>query len=215
MTAVATPAPRTDQRVVLRGIDWQTYERILADQADASAPRLTYDRGELEIVSPGFEHEVNNGTLRMLVEDVAFELGIEIANAGSMTYRREELARGFEPDASFYIEHEPLVRGKHAIDPNVDPPPDLVIEIEATRSAIPKLPLYAALGVPELWRFDGERVVVLRLIGGKYHAVAASGALPALTAEAINELLAESRIRSRIAWRRLVRDWARARPASP
>jgi Uma2 family endonuclease len=215
MATVASPSRSVDQRVVLRGIDWQTYERILADQADTRTPRLTYDRGELEILSPGFEHELNNGTLQVLVEDVAFELGIEVVNVGSMTYRRRDLDRGFEPDSSFYIKHEPLVRGKREIDPNVDPPPDLVIEIEASRSAIPKLPLYAALGVPELWRFDGERVVVLQLVEGEYHEVSASVALPVLTVEAINELLRESRTRSRIDWRTLVRDWARSRRATP
>ena len=215
MATVANPSRSLDQRIVLRGIDWQTYERILTDQADASAPRLTYDRGELEIVSPGTEHERENRRLQILVEDVAHELGIEVDNVGSMTYRREEFARGFEPNSSFYIEHEPLVRGKCEIDPHVDPPPDLVIEIEASRSAIPKLPIYAALGVPEVWRCDAERVVVLRLVGGDYEEVAASGALPVLTAEAINELLGASRTLSRVAWRTMVRDWARARRSAP
>jgi len=214
MTAVATPAPRTDQRVVLHGIDWQTYERLLADQADDSAPRLTYDRGELEILSPGLDHERDNRALQLLVEDVALELGIEVDNVGSMTFKRADLARGFEPDSAFYIEHAPAIHGKGEIDPVVDPPPDLVIEVEATRSAIAKLPLYAAIGVPEIWRFDGSRVAILRLGDGSYRDVAASGALPLLTADKINEFLQARRALTRVAWRTMVRVWARAQRPS-
>jgi hypothetical protein len=102
----------------------------------------------LEISSPGIEPERLNGSLRTLVEDVALELGIEVINGGSMTYRREDLERGFEPDSSFYIEQAVAMRDKWEIDSSIDPPPDLVIEVEATRSAIAKMPIYVRSASP-------------------------------------------------------------------
>lgn len=212
---MATIASPPEQRIVLHDVTWQTYECLLADHVERSAPRFTYDRGELEILSPGTEHEEDNRTIALFVEEVAFEFGIDVGNVGSMPFKRQELQRGFEPDSGFYIAREEVVRGTVQIDLAVDPPPDLVIEIEATRSAIPKLPLYAAMGVPEVWRTDGERIAILRLAGDGYAAVATSAALPPLTAELLTRFVAESRTRRRTAWVRSVRKWAReqGRPA--
>ncbi|MDP9356919.1 MAG: Uma2 family endonuclease, partial [Chloroflexota bacterium] len=114
MQAVAGPP---EQRILLRNVAWETYERLLADHLDSSAPRFAYDRGLLEIVRPSTEHETVNRTLALLVEVVAEELGIDVLNVGSMTFRRQDLQRGFEPGSSFYIQHESSVRGRTQIDP--------------------------------------------------------------------------------------------------
>ena len=102
METVKTPA---EQRVVLHNIGWNTYELLLADHENNSAPRFTYDRGELEIMSPNPEHERINRTIDLFVEVVAEELGLDTENLGSTTFRREDLKRGFEPDTCFYVQN--------------------------------------------------------------------------------------------------------------
>jgi Uma2 family endonuclease len=206
VTKVASPP---EQRVVLRNVRWETYESLLADHVDASAPRFTYDRGVLEIVAPSSKHEKDNRTLAQVVEIVAEELGIDYLPVGSMTYRRAASQQGFEPDSSFYLQSEARVRDRERIDPEVDPPPDLVIEIEVTNPALDKLPLLARMGVPEVWRWDGERVTILTLEHDAYRASVASVALPPLTSDVLTRFLADSRSLRMIAWIRSVRAWAR------
>ncbi len=140
METIKSPA---EQRVALHNISWSTYERLLADNETNSAPRFTYDRGELEIMSPSPEHEKLNRRIAQLVLAVADELGVEVEDLGSTTFRREDLERGFEPDSCFYIQNEEKVRGTNCIDPAADPPPDLVIEIDITSPSFSKLPIYA------------------------------------------------------------------------
>jgi Uma2 family endonuclease len=125
-----------------------------------------------------------------------------------MTYRRADLQRGFEPDASFYIQNEPRVRGKHSITLAVDPPPNVVLEMEVSRSAINKLSLFASMGIPELWRCDGERVTILVRDGETYRESPASVAIPALTSEVLTRFLAESRTMLSPDWFQAVSGWA-------
>src|SRR5437868_2462482 len=122
--------PAAEQRVILHNVGWQTYEKLLADLASQSSVRLTYDRGTLEIMSPLSEHERINRTIALLIEILAEEMNIDVEDFGSTTFKREDLARGFEPDSSFYIQNEEKVKGKDNIDLNSDPPPDLVIEVD-------------------------------------------------------------------------------------
>jgi len=208
MATVASPA--SELRTVLR-VGWETYERILADHVNRSVPRFTYDRGLLEIMSPLTLHEETNRTLAMLVEVVAEELAIDTRNVGSMTFKREDLQRGIEPDSCFYVRNEERVREREQIDLAVDPPPDLVIEIDVMSPSLPRLPIYAAMGVPEIWRYeaDGGRVVVLTLRENAYEATVASSALPLLTGEVLSRFVAESRALPRTAWLRAVRGWVR------
>lgn len=212
MATVTSTSP-PEQRIVLHDIAWETYERLLADHVESSAPRFTYDRGELEIVSPSTEHEEDNRTLALLVEVIAMELSLDLRNVGSMTFKRRRLQRGFEPDSSFYIQNEERVRGRRQIDLSVDPPPDVIIEIEMTRSAIPKLSIYAAMSVPEIWRWDGERVMILQLAGSEYVDASQSEALPFLTSEDLTRFMIESRTLKRALWAEQIREWARASEA--
>ncbi|MGH9336532.1 MAG: Uma2 family endonuclease [Vicinamibacteria bacterium] len=150
MTAAIQSPP--EQRVVLHNLSWQTYDRLLEEAAGCSSLRLTYDRGTLEIMSPSEEHEELNRSLAFLIEALVTELDLESRSLGSATFRREDLDRGFEADSCFYIQSAPRVAGKQKIDLRIDPPPDLVIEVELTSSAVDKLDIYAHLRAPELWR---------------------------------------------------------------
>jgi Uma2 family endonuclease len=207
METVKSPA---EQRVVLHNIGWNTYERLLADHENNSAPRFTYDRGELEIMSPSPEHEKFNRRIAQLVLAVAEDLGIEAEDLGSTTFRREDLERGFEPDSCFYIQNEERVRGKDRIDLAVDPPPDLVIEIDITSPSFSKLPIYAQIGVPEVWRYDGERLKILVLEGSDYVETAESAVFPPVTSNVLTDFVEKSKTTRRMVWLEAVRGWARS-----
>ncbi len=196
-------------RIVLSNVSWKTYECLLADYTNSSVPHFTYDRGLLEIMSPSTEHEEDTNTLALLVEIVTEELAIDVRNVGSMTFKRRDLQRGFEPDTGFYIRNYERVRSRRQIDLTVDPRPDLLIEIEVTSPALPKFPLYAQLGVPEVWRADGGRVSIHRLEGETDVGVAESVARPPLTGAVLTRFVRESRSLRRTAWKRVVRGWAR------
>lgn len=127
--------------MVLHDISWETYDHLLVDHQNQSSPRFTYDRGTLEIMSPSVTHERLNRLIALLVEISAEELGIEIDDLGSTTFKREDLQRGFEPDSCFYIENLERIRGKSNIDLSVDPPPDLVIKVDITSSSPDKFSL--------------------------------------------------------------------------
>ncbi len=206
METVNSPA---EQRVVLHNVRWETYERLLAEHADSSAPRFTYDRGELEIMSPSPEHERVNRRLAQLVLALTEEMGVEAEDLGSTTFRREDLKRGFEPDSCFYIENEGLIYGKDRVDLSVDPPPDLVIEIDITSPSISKLPIYAQMGVPEVWRYDGEHLTMWKLEGSRYTEITESLALPSLTNAVVSDFAEKSKSTKRTTWLMAVREWAR------
>jgi len=203
MPAMVTPS---EQRVVLSDISWETYERLLEDLADCSAPRLTYDHGVLEIMSPLSDHERYNRNLSLLVEVFAEELDIEIGNLGSTTFKLEEFERGFEPDSCFYIQHESQIRNRRRIALPEDPPPDLVIEIDLTNSSINKFPVFAQLGVPEVWRVSSGKLEIFRLQRDRYTKQPSSSVLPPLTAADLMELLESSLSMRRTAWLRHLRE---------
>ncbi len=209
MVATAPAVNTPVQHIVLEHVSWETYESLLADYVDQSAPHFTYDRGKLEIVSPLTTHEEDNRTLAMAVEVIAETWSVNLRNIGSMTFKREDLLRGFEPDTGFYIQREEQVRNRKQIHLAVDPPPDLVIEIEVTNAAIPKLPLYAEVGIPEVWRISEDRVTILTLQSDHYQEGVASVALPAVDNEIMSSFLQDSRRLPRVAWIRAVRAWAR------
>jgi Uma2 family endonuclease len=152
-----------DDCVVLPFVSWETYERLLSDDEGRRVPRITYDRGVMELVTPSMPHEEDARTIARIVEIVAANLGIPIRSVGSTTFRRKDLERGFEPDASFYIQHEERIRGQTEVDLSVDPPPDIVLEMEVSRSAIDKVGLFASMGISEVWRCDGQQVSVFNL----------------------------------------------------
>ena len=198
-----------EQRVALENVSWETYEHLLSDHLDVSAPRLTFDRGRLEIMRPSSEHEVYKQALTMLVEMVADGLGIDIRSLGSTTFKRSQLERGFEADACFYVQSAERMRGRSPIDPAVDPPPDLVIEIEVTAPLLNKLPIYADFGVPEIWRYNGTRLVVLQLSGTEYVESDKGLAFPKASADDLSQLARQSTSLKSTQWLTELRKWVR------
>ena len=200
-----------EKRVVFENIRWETYEHILSDHVDASVPRFTFDRGRLEIMRPSSEHEEYKQGLTMLVEMLADGLGVDIRNLGSTTFKRSQLERGFESDVCFYMQSTERMHGKTPIDPAVDPRPDLAIEIEITDPVLNKLPVYAAFGVPEIWRFDGTRLRFLHLTGGDYIETESSAAFPNISAHDLSHLARQSTSLRSTEWLAELRNWVRER----
>jgi Uma2 family endonuclease len=201
----------TTQPILLEGVSWATYECLLADFGDSHAARVAYDQGTLEIMSPSYVHEQRNSLIAMLVSVVATEMDIDFENAGSTTFKRADMGRGFEPDSCFYLQHVAAIRGKRTIDLATDPPPDLVVEIDITHPSLDKMPIYATLGVPEVWRATEERVVVYQRMRDGYAVVDQSTVLPGLAAAELQDWLAVSEQTSRAAWMKQIQSWARDR----
>jgi Uma2 family endonuclease len=195
---------------ILDRVSWKTYECLLADYADRAGPRFTYDRGVLEIMSPLPVHERRNRLVARLVETVLEEWGVGYENLGSTTFRSEALERGVEPDTCFYLGDLERVADLERVDLAAgDPAPDLVIEVDITHGSVDKLPIFAAFGVPEVWRVGREGVEILLRDGPTYATTEVSTALPGLTREAMTALLAPDLTRDRLAWVAAVRRWAR------
>ncbi|MEG3848837.1 Uma2 family endonuclease [Microcoleus sp. herbarium19] len=195
VTTTSTPVEQQttpENRVILKGVSWSTFKALLADVGDDRAWRIAYDRGVLEIRMPLEEHEEPKRLIESFVEAIVDELEIELRSLGSLTLEREELTRAVEPDSCFYIQNESLVRGRNINLPN-DPPPDLVLESDYTNSSVNKDALYAALGVPELWRYRRVSLQVYQLIEGKYEMRDRSLAFPFLPVAEIPGLIEQSR----------------------
>ena len=205
---MATVSTAVEHKVILKRVSWETYHRLLAEHQDAGGTHFIYDEGNLEIMVLSARHEQPNRILALLVEVLAEEFGIDVCPVGSMTFQREDLQKGFEPDSAYYIAHASEVEGME-VDPAGDPPPDLIIEVDITSPSLPRFPIFAAFGVPEVWRYDGSRVAIHRLEGGRYVEVASSSAFPPLTAEMATRFLQERRHLRSTQWVRQVREWAR------
>ena len=205
---MATVISPTDRRVIIEGVSWETYARLLADFGESHAVRVAFDRGTLELMAPSFAHERPAHLLVQIVGILAEARDMDLIGAGSTTFKREDVARGFEPDASFYIQHAADVRGNTEIDLHSDPPPDLVIEIDLTHPSLDKLPIYAALGIPEVWRYTGQQVLIYRRSADGYAVVDTSMVLPGVTSHHLTQLVESGYDMPRPAWLRSVRAWA-------
>ena len=204
-----TTLTQAANRFLLKNISWQTYEALLKDLESQRGIRLTYDRGLLEIMTPLAPHERNSRLIGRLVEALTEELNIEICSFGSLTCKREDLARGLEPDECYYIQNKPVIRSLEQIDLNQYPPPDLAIEIDITSSSINRLALYAALGVPEVWRYDGSRLIIYQLEGGEYRVCDRSSTFPLITSSEIIRFLELRKSNGETTLIRLFREWVR------
>jgi Uma2 family endonuclease len=167
------------QHLVLDDISWGFYERLLKEIGDRHL-QVTYDQGRLEVMSPLPEHERPSRLLGRLVQTMTFVLNLPIGSWGSTTFRRKDRDRGLQPDECFFLKNESRVRRRKRWDAKKDPPPDLVIEADVTNRSIDREPIYASLGVPELWRWDGKRVQCLHRIGDSYRLAEKSLAFPFL-----------------------------------
>ena len=197
------------QKVILSGVSWDTYERLLTEHNEDNGTHFFFNNGELEIMVLSYEHEHLSHSLTLFIRFIASEMEIDIEGAGSTTFQRKDLAKGFEPDACFYIRNPERIRGKKRLDLRQDPPPDLVIEVDITSPSLDKLPIYAAIGVLEIWHYDGTNFILYRLRGNKYTKAKESILLPGASGKVIVHFIEESQKLTRPVWLRQVRQWAK------
>jgi Uma2 family endonuclease len=194
------------QSLLLKDINWQMFETLLEDLGETRAARLSYSKGMLEIMAPMAVHEVGKKIIGNLVEIILEELDIEFWAVGSTTFKNEAMAQGIEADECFYIQNEAVVRGKDRIDLTIDPPPDLAIEIDI--SSRTRFDNYEALGVPELWRYNGKTLEINVLQEGHYVTSETSSQFPTIPViKEIPRYLEESKTAGRNATMRAFRTW--------
>jgi Uma2 family endonuclease len=198
------------QHIILNDISWAEFERILLELGEHRSTKIAYQHGILELMTPLPEHETGKVIIGDFIKALLEELDLEFCSLGSTTFQHPLLDQGIEPDDCFYIKNESLIRGKLRLDLTTDPPPDLVLEIDITSRTHPDI--YAALGVPELWRFDrGGQLQINSLEAGKYLQVDFSPTFPNLDLVTIlPDYLVQSRRQGRNQIMKEFRRWIRA-----
>ena len=196
-------------KLILYDVSWEEYEQLLDELGDC-ALRISYFRGRLEIMSPTLRHERPKDILLQLARAVADEFDLTMETAGSTTFKDKELEMGAEPDTCFYIENAERIIGKEEIDLTTDPPPDVVVEIDIWSESVGKMEFYAAIGVPEFWRYRKGRLYIYHLSDAGYVEAPASRAFPLLTAEVLTRFLEQNKTDGQSATLRAFREWLRA-----
>ncbi len=181
-----------EQRVVLRGLSWEAYLQILNALPQSRAARLTYDDGILEITVPLELHEFSGRLIECFVRAMVELMGLKIKTMGSTTMNYPGFKKGAEPDNAYYIQHQPLVKGRN-VDFSQDPPPDLVVEVDITHTDIAKNQFYSKLGVPEFWRFNGKVWRIYQLQEKVYVEVEVSPTFPQVPKERLYTFLAQAK----------------------
>lgn len=210
-SAVTAVAKQGENRVALRGISWLSYQQILHALPQSRAARLTYDRGILEITMPLIKHEFSRCLIGVFIRILVMEMGMKLKTMGSTTIDREDLQRGAEPDCAYYIQNQPKVAGK-TVDFSQDPPPDLVVEVDITHTDIDKNRLYASLGVPEFWRYNGQQLKIYTLQESQYVECDRSPTFPWMQKEYLYNFLEEAQ-QDEIAAEVKFRDFAKTNGA--
>ncbi len=181
-----------DSVLVQHGISWNDYEELLDAIGEASSLRICYDEGTLQVMTLSQRHEKYSTLIERMVDRMSSFLRVRVLFYGSATMRKRQKQKGVEPDACFYVQNAPLVGTKDEIDFNTDPPPDVVVEIDLHHDSISKFPIYAALEVPEFWRYDGNVLTIYHLREGQYQPSQVSESLPLLTGAVLTEFLART-----------------------
>lgn len=175
------------------GVSWHDYEQLLHDLGDDTHVRISYNCGDLEIMSPFPEHEEFAEVIQDIAREITRALGTKLEARGSMTMRRAWLNKGVEPDTCFYVQNARRIIGQRNLDFNIDPPPDIVVEIDITNASRGKFPIYAALGVPEIWRYDGTMASFYILTVSEYIETSHSRAFPFLPSTILAQWLTISK----------------------
>src|SRR5262245_14943115 len=196
-------------------VPWKEYEQLLADLGEGYASRIFYDRGRMEVMAPDSIHEKYMGITRSLIDALRDELDIDVESFGSTTFRLEMKLKGAEPDECFYVQNAAVVIGKQGrLDLSEDPPPDIFLEVEHTSRSLDKFPIYAALGVPEIWRIRAGVAEITLLLDDRYEESPNSLAFPFLTSADLSRFIAMGLAEGERKASRAFRAWLRERTGS-
>jgi len=176
--------------VTFHDVSWDEYEELIEDLGEAAGLRVSYNDGTLEIMTVSSAHESYATFINRLISHLSFRLRMNIRFFGSATMRTRKKKKGSEPDACFYVHSASIIGNRMQIDFTVDPPPDIVVEVDVHHDSRDKFSIYAALGVPEIWRYDGQELTIHILQEDQYVGVETSAALPMLSGRALTDFLA-------------------------
>jgi Uma2 family endonuclease len=197
------------QRVTLENINWQEFEDILEDLGEHRHSLIAYYKGVLELRMPLAGHERVKVLIGDLLKIILDELGWEWESLGSTTFKSKKMQAGIEPDDCFYIKNYQAMIGKIRLDLDVDPVPDLAIEVDLT--SITQISAYEALAVPEIWRYKNGKLEISLFEDGKYLNSSVSKAFPLVPViEGISLFLEKSKHLPMSALRREFRQWLQA-----
>lgn len=195
-------------QLLLKNVNWQQFQDILNNLGESRSARLSYSQGTLEIMTPLPEHEDNKVIIGDFVKAILEEMDIEFRSLGSTTFENEAMRQAVEPDDCFYIQNEAQIRGKKRLNLEIDPPPELAIEIDITSRT--QFNNYQELGVAELWRYNGKKIEINILQSGKYVQSGTSLAFPNLPiADVLHDFVEQSKVRGRNATMKAFRAWVR------
>jgi len=203
-----------DQRIVIRGVGWHVYDCLSEAIGEGQHVRLAYDGEDLEIMTVGYPHENYKDLLGKFVTAVTQALNIDRGTCGETTWKRPEIERGLQADLSYYFDPEKRAAEKAAwarrsAEIADYPNPDLAIEIDLSSPRVDRPGIYAKLRVAEVWRFDGETLVILHLQeDGSYVSAESSRFLP-LRADQIRRWLVDEDSGDELAWERRLAEWPR------
>jgi len=162
-------SPVGDRIVVLQGLRWSDYQRMLEVRGDSSAPRLAYLEGQLEIMTPSQSRVSLTSRIGHLLAAWCLEKGVDFSAYGSWTLEDKATERGVEADECYVFGSEPDARRPH-----------LAIEVVWTSGGIRKLDIYQKLGVREVWFWRKGRIHIFVLSGEQYLEAATSSVLPGI-----------------------------------
>jgi Uma2 family endonuclease len=194
-------------------VSWEDYDQLLAELGDDYHVRVSYACGWLEIMSPLPEHGKFAEIVQDIAREITRELGVKLEACGAMTIRSAWQSKGAEPDTCFYVQNAVRIIGKRSLDFNIDPPPDIVVEIDVTNASQFKFPIYAALGVPEIWRYDGSQAYFYHLAGEQYVETSHSQAFPFLPSTVLAQFIEQSKTEGQDAALDAAREWVRVNKA--
>lgn len=193
--------------LICRDVSWEEYEDLLAEIGDESNARISFNNGTLEIMSPSKKRELYKGLISRLVDVLTEELDLEYVSFGATTWRRKKKAKGTEADECFYIQNFARVADKDEINLEIDPPPDLVIEVDIYHDSASKFSIYAALGVPEIWQHDGSEIHFYHSFENEYQETSHSRCFPFLSAQTLTRFLTPEEGKGMNAAKRAFRNW--------
>lgn len=204
---IAVPQP--GKRLSFSCVPWSAYEFVSRAFEDRHI-RITFDQGDLEVMTLTHEHESSRKVLGRLIDMLTFVLHIRIHSGGSTTLCREILEKAIEPDECYWIQNEPLMRGRSDYNIESDPPPDLGVEVDIIPSSINRMGIYAALSVPEVWRVKRGSLSVHHLgVNGLYTEASRSRAFPFLPMDAVQHFLNEAQTTDETTLLHQFHDWVR------
>ncbi|MCI0421608.1 MAG: Uma2 family endonuclease [Acidobacteria bacterium] len=199
-----------DSTLTLRNVSWKEYEELLEAVGTAMHLRISYDEGTLQIMTISSQHESYADLIQNFVRLYTLRLGMKLRSFGSATMKKASESKGSEPDTCFYVQNAEIIGNRKEIDFATDPPPDVVVEVDIQHDSRSKFPIYAALRVPELWRYDGQALNIYQLRESDYLPCPASLALPLLTPELLGGFLARTQKEDENAVLLAFEEWLKA-----